>query len=186
MSWSISNLVWTGDPAPDRYWSGLSFVGNPDFEGHFSGDAYRCSPIDCATTGSIGDAVNLQRQADGLTALEAPIFMNSGNAVWGCDIPFDTDPDIRSGASTCGGSADWRINFGFVDTGLRLTDRSQVTFRYRNEDYFYSEASCTTGADCITVTPEPATIFLMAGGLLGVGVVMRRRRKNATMGENRA
>lgn len=95
--------------------------------------------------------------------------------LWGCDgVPLD---HFDFGPATCdGGLATWRVHLGF-GTGLRLTKETNVHLSFGDGAAF--TAGCTTGVDCVIVTPEPATIALMATGLAGIAA-MRARRRAAT------
>ncbi len=107
---------------------------------------------------------------------------NPEGALFGCDVSADLNP--TSYFTTCGGG--W-IEFSFVteyewDENISLRLEWEVVMDGRQyecstDDDPGDDDYCTVVVGAI-ITPEPATIILLASGLLalgGVGIIRRRR-----------
>ena len=88
--------------------------------------------------------------------------------------------------STCAGPLTFRFN-GINAAAVRLDDlhfafRAQSVGRNGESVKCYSSDPASSSHDCIprvtvSVTPEPATVAMLATGLLGIGGVTVRRRR---------
>jgi hypothetical protein len=99
----------------------------------------------------------------------------------GCDGPQPSD-GLFGGWTTCGdGRITWRMHLG-SGAGLRLTKETSLGLTFSTFDGSGAETrvSCTSDVDCVIITPEPATIALVASGLAGVAALKARRRKKLT------
>lgn len=109
------------------------------------------------------------------------VAATTSDGIFGCDAPTGTDGDV----SSCSGPITFRFDFA-GGTGLVNTDRLEFAFRAQSvgpdgegSTKCYTSNAETSDKACApweTVVPEPATVVLMASGLLGVfGITLRRR-----------
>jgi hypothetical protein len=104
--------------------------------------------------------------------------LDAGGFLFGCEVPpIEALGNWGAQDSTCGGS----ITYAFELRGnWHIGSQAPVvTYRYDlwENGQWVGNASCTTGFDCITITPEPMTLALLGSGLLAVGGVAHRRRR---------
>lgn len=104
----------------------------------------------------------------GVGSSEAP---NAGGII-GCSVPYAELWD----QSTCAGFVDLRVSvWGELDA-------KNVTLDVRGMWRTPTESAlmeCRIGDNCVSVTPEPASLLLMASGLAAAGAVRRRQRRRA-------
>jgi len=98
-------------------------------------------------------------------------------AVVGCDAPPQGPYWATGYYQTCG---DGWVGFEFTLPGTWTFDQSSYVslVGWGQDDSLFT---CQFGQGCAAATPEPMTVVLLATGLLGIGVV-RRRRKHAPDG----
>jgi len=109
----------------------------------------------------------------------AYIEYNGPARLWGCEVsPDNWDVPTYGLDSTCGGSI--TVSILFLNDDLRLSNQSQLIMRgtqFGVDGSPVGGIACTTGVDCVAVTPEPVTIALVGTGLTGIGLLRRRRRR---------
>lgn len=127
-------------------------------------------------TGNAGDLWQVYESADQLR-LRLTDDDDYEGAIFGCDT--EEDDDTEGYFQTCDGG--W-VQFTFNTPYVWDANEADVEIEWKVsiDETIYS---CTTGGaqGCVqtTVTPEPATIVLLASGLMvlgGAGVMRRRRR----------
>ena len=122
-------------------------------------------------------------------------------SLWGCNLPdgwgdgpyggwfWGPPHPVDPGGWTCNGSfthsfylpGRWDLS-DFTAMQLVFGSYDQYGFPNGSPEWGnigYTGSSCTTGLDCITVAPvpEPTTLILLGGGLLGFGAAAMRRRR---------
>ena len=106
--------------------------------------------------------------------------------LFGCEIPPGASPFIGYDA-TCDGS----ITYAVVLTGdhLSLSKASNVELTWASwqegepfdgHGWVTGSITCTSGIDCVTVTPEPGSLILLGSGLAGLAGWRARRRRRAS------
>ncbi len=97
-------------------------------------------------------------------------------AVW--NLIYDNDYSVSSGSfrdsSSYASNANSLLSLAQAETSNGYT--LKVLKSSEREDLFYTVAS-SSGSSLMTSVPEPATLGLVAFGLLGVGVVAGRKRR---------
>ena len=114
----------------------------------------------------------------------------SDGRTFGCSVP--TGPgafsDVPLYDQTCGGSITYSAFVFHQALQISRDPQPALTFFWSNWEPgdTYAESvnrgwtTCTTGVDCVTATPEPVTLALLATGMAGVaGAAARRRRRQA-------
>jgi len=159
--------------------------------GALSGDTYLCPffPRDACepnSTFGVGESwtanVTDDRPGAGFDGDEVRLFDNlradNRHMLWGCDQPDRAVGDYW-GPGTCGGWATWRAYAGF-GAGFRLSQDVSVNLSFEGYDQSGARflTQCQSGVDCVMVTPEPATIVLLATGLAGIAAANRRRKRS--------
>jgi hypothetical protein len=85
---------------------------------------------------------------------------------YGCDVPVEALSAFHGYNSTCGGF----VTYSMSTQGL-------VSFtKETNVQFSWDVGSCSTGVDCVAVTPEPVSMILLGSGLAGIALARRRRR----------
>lgn len=95
----------------------------------------------------------------------------------GADVFKDGTPDYNGNG---GGTAFYKLNLSTSGTGVDLINFAAGLSKSSSGATLYRTEQC--GSECggggiVNVVPEPSTYVLMATGLLGLGIVARRRRK---------
>lgn len=128
--------------------------------------------------GSIGGQVTF---STGTTGTDGGIL--------GCDRS-DAKPD--SYFQTCGdkdvvGDEGWVV-FSFTTTNNWDAADGQVAWRVQAVTADGNSYVCRTDSDCsqVAVTPEPASMALLSGGLLGLGYLRRRKISRPEIGDRAA
>jgi hypothetical protein len=128
-------------------------------------------------TGGFIDDPNVSRPGDG--SLTAAWHFDFNGQLFGCDVPPDATFYTGGYDATCRGSVTYRIPF--AQDHLSFGQSTALTLRWNRWEgtEHAGSVSCTTGVDCVLVTPEALTILLLGTGLLGIagaGLVRGRRR----------
>jgi hypothetical protein len=113
----------------------------------------------------------------------------AGSALYGCAIPpgqmeLGGPPLEPLYDATCGGSITYSV-FVYYDAIRLSRELPTLSFSWSGglpgdtftEAFNRPWTGCTTGVDCVTATPEPATIALLATGLVGIAGARARRRR---------
>jgi hypothetical protein len=115
-----------------------------------------------------------------------------------CDGPTGGPPNIKyrtceGGGTTFGAEDDWfKFSFVYSNGGLNSSTLDNLTWGFKNQvvegfngESFECNTASTSDKFCSPdnigvpkeVTPEPATMTLLAAGLVGLAAASRRRRK---------
>ena len=175
----VRNLVTTGTLTPEELNSHLS-GGGPAQYGAVSGDVQLCSPVVTGPcTPATDDMVQVDWSAFGLAngqaVVDASLQSQSWSLLWGCGRP-STD-SWGAVFTSCPGTVTWSLRFT-DGRPVMLTGQSAVHIAFRDESL--GGASCTTGVDCVTVTPEPGTLILLGSGVAGLAAWRRQRRRRGS------
>jgi hypothetical protein len=153
--------------------------------GLLSGNSLRCqrgascTPLDPSVRTFIGEGAQ-GRFVDGSLTIFDPL-VSSPELMWGCSGIHALSAYGDEGKATCGGHATWRVSLG-SGAGIYFTKETDLNLYFETYDPTggLQTVSCTTGVDCVTVTPEPGTIILLGSGLAGLGAAYRRHRRKSS------
>ena len=183
-SWSIDNLTLANyTPFYDPWGSDISSRSEyfSDF-GVLEGNTYACQFGTCApeTGPRVGEFVRAEQQVDGDFRIMNDLRSDRWYLLFGCDAPQASDGLMGAWGTCEGGTATWATNLG-AGAAFQLTDATEVSLSFEvfGEGGQTVTTSCTTGADCTTVTPEPVTLLLMGSGLAGIAGARARRRRQS-------
>lgn len=180
-------LVTDPTPSPGNI---SSRTGSATGFGALSGNTYLCAigtvqSCEANSTFRVGEfwtaGITDDRPGSGYDGDAARVFNNiradNRFMIWGCTQP-DGSVGPYWGPGTCKGFVTWRAHAG-GGLGFRITQDISVDLAFEGYDETGARllAQCQTGVDCVTVTPEPATVALVASGLAGLMALHRRRRR---------
>jgi hypothetical protein len=111
--------------------------------------------------------------------------LDANTLLFGCDGPPQAylESHFLGWDTTCGGTITYALR---LRGDFRMASQPpSIQYDWRawadasDPAPFGTGVSCTTGVDCVTITPEPATLALLASGLVGIAGVatIRKRRK---------
>jgi len=136
----------------------------------------RCVSADCLNP-TTGDWISQVLTTTTSTAYTFSFWMdpvNSGDPTVEIDI-FWNGTKVGGFGSEPGGYHRYTIG-GLVATGTSTT--LEITGRHDPATVFIDDVCVSSTTDCGSATPEPTAMFLMGGGLVGIGLITFRRRMN--------
>ncbi|MBK8002557.1 MAG: VPLPA-CTERM sorting domain-containing protein [Gemmatimonadetes bacterium] len=185
--------------------SSFTLTGRPGLTHYFPMDSIPGLrwPITGVTTsgpvGSLGQSpgvwdptLGMQVPGDGGDVMVSSWYLNTfGKGIFGCDaLPIDPNapefegtPQGFSGAyQTCtpAGQSGW-VEFWMVVDIPSTAEDWELSWTMDGGGGFNGASGCSTGpeSDCVTVTPRPVSLTLVATGLAGMALVRRRRRNDS-------
>lgn len=178
---SASGWVFDNKSTPGGATSGW-FQGVAEVFGAQAGAAgsYAAVNFNSAPPGGAIDSWLLTPEFDASKGIDITFYLRS--AGWGMDeqlaYSFTGSGGIRTIVDLVGGG-DWTLVTAHLDANVLGTTR--LAFEYMGTsdtaDYIGLDSLTVSAPDAgAAVVPEPATLFLCAGGLLGLGALRRRPR----------
>jgi hypothetical protein len=133
---------------------------------------------------TIGGALDMDQISPTEGGADVLLGLDYDSYLFGCDVPDGASP-FAGYDTTCGGTITYGVFFGAGEFVMTKDAAVSMSWRGWEDGPSFSgstlSARCTSGIDCVVVTPEPGTIVLLTTGIAAlVGARARRRRREGT------